>query len=154
DLESVAKGIRLLFGRIPYFIEGSIRERQGELVTTIRVSMEDDPYTVRDEYDESVITVTGKPELVEPMIHETGLRILDRIDPLIVALYQHKLELENKEFDFPKTNQALKEYMSIPPAEQDYLGYDLLGRMHMERADMDSTLTETEREAERAKAIE
>lgn len=154
NLSEIVNGVRMLIRAVPYHVEGNIVERGNALVFTVRINVQDDPDTPNDEGGLRVVEVIGSPDAIKPMIHEASREILNWIDPYIVALYHHRQEFEAGEFAFPKTRAVLREYMQIPPVADNSLAYDLIGRMHSEKARLDPRLTDEERRAERASAIE
>ena len=101
-----------------------------------------------------VIRVPGDPADLRPMFAQAANRLLVDISPYIVALHDFKTELNAKQWDFPKTRQVLAETIQMPPPEDDYLAYDLIGRMHLRRAQQDESLLADARQAQIGLAIE
>jgi tetratricopeptide (TPR) repeat protein len=154
DLTQLVNGTRHLLGLVPYFVQGEFRDRGGEIVLNIRVYAKDESKGVTGAPDVTLVPIQGTAESIETMLHEGTIEILNQIDPYIVALFYHRTELKERDFDFPKTREVIKEYMRIPPVADNSLAYDLLGRMYIERAEMLPELTEAERRAERMLAID
>ena len=98
--------------------------------------------------------VEGDPANPTPMLQEAALELLSYIDPYIVALHYFKLETAEQKWAYPKTRELLKQRIETPPPEDNYLAYDLIGRMHRLRAEQDTTLTPDQRHEELIDAIQ
>jgi len=88
------------------------------------------------------------------MFQEVAVKLLTDIDPYIVALHDFKVELAAKQWDFPMARKVLIERLQTPPPEDDYLAFELIGRMHLRRIDGDETVTADARQAELGLAIQ
>jgi tetratricopeptide (TPR) repeat protein len=143
EISSLINGTRNLFGMIPYYINGEITQRGGDAIFIARVYAKEGK-----EEKVKVVTVKGDPRDLTTVMHEGALGILEEINPYIVALYHRQTETAEKQFDFPKTKAAIDRYLATRPVEEHFLAYGLIGRMHMLRAERDTSLTPEAKEAE------
>lgn len=143
EISALINGTRNLFGLIPYYINGEITQRDGNAIFTARVYSKEGK-----EEKVKVVTVNGGTRDLKTVIREGALGILEEINPYIVALFYRKIETAEKQFDFPKTKAAIDRYLVTRPVEEHFLAYGLIGRMHMLRAERDSSLTPEAKEAE------
>jgi tetratricopeptide (TPR) repeat protein len=134
-------GARNMLGLIKYYINGEITESGGVTQLNIRVYTKDSDNPVK------LIIVTGKGSDLNGLLHEGAVQILEFINPYIIALYHRRIELEQKQFDFPKTHAAIQRFLVNQPTEQHFLAYGMLGRVHMLKAENDTSLTPEQREA-------
>jgi tetratricopeptide (TPR) repeat protein len=65
-----------------------------------------------------------------------------------------KPETTEQRWAYPMTRDLLVKHIENPPPDDNYLAYDLIGRMHRLRAEEDTTLTPEQRHQERLDAIE
>ena len=135
-------GTRNVLGLIKYYINGEITEIGGDPQLSIRV------YTKKEDNPVKLIVVKGKGNDIDALLHDGAVQILEFINPYVVALYHRRIELEQKQYDFPKTNETVQKFLRNQPNEQHFLAYGLMGRMHMLKAERDTSLTPAQREAE------
>jgi len=140
-------GTRNVLGLIKYYINGEVTEHGNDIKLILRI------YTKKEDEPVKLITVTGKADDMEGLIHEGAVETLEYISPYVVALYHRRTELAAGDYDFPKTNATIDKFLKTQPPEQHFLVYGLLGRMHMLKAERDKALTPEQREAEYATAI-
>ena len=79
---------------------------------------------------------------------------MTKIDPFVVALYYYREELAKNEFGFTKTRELIGSSLANSPRWKSYLAYDLIGRMHLTKAKLATTLTDEQRQAELGMAID
>ena len=139
-------GTRNVLGLIKYYINGEITEVGGEPQLSIRV------YTKKEDNPVKLIVVKGKNNDIDALLHDGAVEILEFINPYVIALYYRRLELEQKQYDFPKTHETIEKFLLTQPNEQHFLAYGLLGRMHMLKAERDTSLTPEQREAQYVEA--
>jgi tetratricopeptide (TPR) repeat protein len=149
EISSLINGTRNLFGMIPFYINGEITEKGGEAVFVARVYIQEG-----EEEEVKVITAKGDPKDLRGIMHEGALGILEEINPYIVALYYRKTETAAKRFDYPETQATIERYLASRPVEEHFLAYGLLGRMHMLRAERDTSLTPEGKQAAYDAALE
>jgi tetratricopeptide (TPR) repeat protein len=139
-LGGVVTGARNLVGAITYYVNAEITDNRGEVIFTARVfsRVKDAPVTE--------IRIKGDPSNLGPMFHEAALQMLTGINPYVVGLYYFKQELAARDFDFPKTRALLKEHVESRPPYNNYLAYDLIGRMHLRRFELDDKLDDAGRQ--------
>ncbi|HEY9212501.1 MAG TPA: tetratricopeptide repeat protein [Ancylobacter sp.] len=135
-------GTRNVLGLIKYYINGEITEIGGDPQMMIRV------YTKKEDNPVKLIVIKGQGNDIDAMLHEGAVQILEFINPYVIALYHRRIELEQKQYDFPKTHETIDKFLRTQPNEQHFLAYGLLGRMHMLKAERDTALTPEQREAE------
>ncbi|MGA0562928.1 tetratricopeptide repeat protein [Ancylobacter sp. VNQ12] len=140
-------GTRNVLGMIKYYINGEVTEAGGDTKLILRI------YTKKEEEPVKLITVTGKADDMDGLIHDGAVETLEYISPYVVALYHRRTELAAGNYDFPQTNATIDKFLKTQPPEQHYLVYGLQGRMHMLKAERDKALTPEQREAEYATAI-
>ena len=143
EISSLINGTRNLFGMIPYYINGEITEKGGEAVFIARVYMKEG-----GEERVEMVTAKGDSKNLRGILHAGALGILEQINPYIVALYHRQNETAAKEFDYPQTQAAVGRYLASRPVEEHFLAYGLLGRMHMLKAERDTSLTPEGKKAE------
>jgi tetratricopeptide (TPR) repeat protein len=143
EIASLINGTRNLFGMIPYYINGEITEKGGEATFIARVYSKDN-----GEESVKLVTAKGDPKDLRAILHEGALGILEEINPYIVALYHRQTETETRQFEYPETQAAIRRYLASRPVEEHFLAYGLLGRMHMLKAERDTSLGAEGKEAE------
>jgi tetratricopeptide (TPR) repeat protein len=139
-LGGVVTGARNLVGAITYYVNAEVLDNRGEVVFVARVfsRVSEEPVTE--------IRIKGDPSNLGPMFHEAALQMLTGINPYVVSLYFYTQELTARDFDFPKTRAMLKAHIETPPFSNNYLAYDLIGRMHLRRFELDDKLDDAGRE--------
>ncbi len=142
-------GARNMLGLIKYYINGEITEADGVTRLYVRVYTkdEDNPVKLIIVTGSGKGNVTSKGNEIDALLHEGAVQILEFINPYIIALYHRRMELEQKQFDFPKTHAAIQRFLVNQPTEQHFLAYGMLGRVHMLKAENDTSLTPEQREA-------
>jgi len=135
-------GTRNVLGLIKYYINGEITEVGGDPQLSIRV------YTKKEDNPVKLIVVKGKGNDIDALLHDGAVQILEFINPYVIALYHRRIELEQKQYDFPKTHETIQKFLDDQPNEKHFLAYGLLGRMHMLKAERDTSLTPEQREAQ------
>jgi len=148
DIQLLVTGARNLLGLIPVFVNGEITEAGDDVVITIRVYNRDSKLPMHR------AVVQGDPADMDALLEQTALETLHGINPYVVALYHRRHEMAAGDWDFPATHKAATHFLEERPPEQHFLIYGLLGRMHMLKAERDTTLSEEEREAEYARAVD
>lgn len=148
DIQLLVTGARNLLGLIPVFINGEITEAGDDVIITIRVYNRDGQVPMHR------AVVRGNPEEMDELLREVALDTLYGINPYVVALYHRRQEMAAGDWDFPKTHAVATHFLAERPAEQHFLVYGLLGRMHMLKAERDPLLTDEEREAEYERAVD
>lgn len=146
-LTALVTGLRELVGSVPYYVNGEITESGGKLTFTARVFVET---ATSDVY---VVTSQGDAANLDALLADGALRILERVSPYIVAIHYHQQELVAGKYKFDQTIANLQNFILTLPPDNNYLAYNLIGRMHLERAACDALLTDAEKAAERAKAM-
>jgi tetratricopeptide (TPR) repeat protein len=146
-LTEVVTGMRELTGAIRYYVSGDIADENGKLIFTARVFVEEGSTSAQ------VVKAEGDLANLNGVLEEGALRILEIIDPYIVAVHYHEEELKAGQYRFERTLEKLEKYVLNPPPDNNYLAFDLIGRMHLERAKCDATLTTNDRAAERERAL-
>lgn len=146
EIGQLINGARNTFGLIPYYINGEVTERRGQAVLRARV-------TIEEEERVKLIEVTGDVNDMQGLMHEAALQLLETINPYVVALYHRRAELDAGEFEFPQTRATIQKYLKERPFSEHFLAYGLLGRMHMLKAERDTSLTDAQREETYAEAI-
>ena len=149
EISSLINGTRNLFGMIPFYINGEITQKGSEAVFVARVYVQEG-----DEEEVKVVTARGDPKDLRGIMHEGALGILEEINPYIVALYYRQTETAAKQFDYPQTQATIERYLESRPVEEHFLAYGLLGRMHMLRAERDTSLTQEGTQAAYDAALE
>jgi tetratricopeptide (TPR) repeat protein len=143
EISSLINGTRNLFGMIPFYINGEITQKGGEAVFVARVYIQEG-----DEEKVETVVAKGDPKDLTAILHEGALSILEQINPYIVALYYRQTETAAKEFEYPQTRAAVGRYLVSRPVDEHFLAYGLLGRMHMLKAERDTSLTPEGKQAE------
>lgn len=143
EISALINGSRNLFGMIPYYINGEITQRGGEAIFVARVYSKEGK-----EQKVSVVTSKGDPKNLTAIMHEGALGILEEINPYVVALYLRGTETAAKQFEYPKTLEAIDRYLETRPVNEHFLAYGLRGRLHMLRAEHDDTLSPEAKQAE------
>jgi tetratricopeptide (TPR) repeat protein len=138
---------RNLVGANQFYVSSEIADVNGKIVYTGRL------FTPKSDKPVNVVKVEGDPAAPQPMLAKAALDLLATIDPYIVALHYFKEESRDKQFTYPKTREFLRLRIEIPPPDDNYLAYDLIGRMHRRRAEEDTTLTPDLRHQELLDAI-
>jgi tetratricopeptide (TPR) repeat protein len=149
EISSLINGTRNLFGMIPFYINGEITQKGSEAVFVARVYVQEG-----DEEEVKVVTARGDPKDLRGIMHEGALGILEEINPYIVALYYRQTETAARQFDYPQTQATIERYLESRPVEEHFLAYGLLGRMHMLRAERDTSLTPEGKQAAYDAALE
>lgn len=147
-LGPVVIGSRELFGNVPYYINGEITEESGKVVFVARVFASNVTAPVTN------VEARGEVANLRDVLHEGALQIMSGVNPYVVALYDFKQELAEKKWDFPETREELRRYIDTPPPWNNYLGYDLVGRMHRHRAEEDTTLSPEQKRGELEQAAD
>jgi tetratricopeptide (TPR) repeat protein len=138
---------RNLVGANQYYVSSEIADSNGKIVYTARL------FTPKSDKPVDTVRVEGDPANPLPMLQEAAAQLLTRISPYIMALHFFKQESATKQWDYPKTREFLKLHIANPPPENDYLAYDLIGRMHRRRAEGDTTLNAEQRRQELLDAL-
>lgn len=148
QIQLLVTGTRNLLGMIPVFINGEITEAADDIVITIRV------YNRDKEVPMHRVVVRGDPKNIDGLLQQTALETLEGINPYVVALYYRRTELRDGDWEFPKTRQIATHFLEEWPTDRHYLIYGLLGRMHMLRAERDTSLNEEDRKREYERAVD
>jgi tetratricopeptide (TPR) repeat protein len=148
NLTSLVTSARNLLGLTPYYVSSDFTTRGSAMVFTARIYTRDEIEPVKE------IRVKGTPDDFQPILHEAALQILEKIDPYVVALYYYREELAKGEFGFTKTRELIGSVLANSPRWKSYLAYNLIGRMHLTKARLATTLTDEERQAELGTAID
>ena len=143
EISTLINGTRNLFGMIPYYINGEITQKGGEAVFVARVYVQEG-----DEETVEMVTASGDPKDIHRIMHEGAVGILEVVNPYIVALYYRQTETTAGEYDYPQTQAAIERYLASRPVDEHFLAYGLLGRMHMLKAERDTSLTPEAKQAE------
>ena len=143
EISTLINGTRNLFGMIPYYINGEITQKGGEAVFVARVYVQEG-----DEETVEMVTASGDPKDIHRIMHEGAVGILEVVNPYIVALYYRQAETTAGEYDYPQTQAAIERYLASRPVDEHFLAYGLLGRMHMLKAERDTSLTPEAKQAE------
>jgi tetratricopeptide (TPR) repeat protein len=139
---------RNLVGANKYYVSSEIADANGKIVYTARL------FTPESDQPVNTVKIEGDPANPQPMLAKAALELLTTINPYIVALHYFKEESREKQWAYPKTREFLRQSIETPPPEDNYLAYDLIGRMHRRRAEEDKTLTPEQRHDELVIAIE
>jgi tetratricopeptide (TPR) repeat protein len=139
---------RNLVGANKYYVSSEIADLNGKIVYTARL------FTPKSDEPVDTVRIEGDPANPEPMLKEAAVQLLTTINPYIVALHYFKQESRDKQWEYPKTRELLRLHIENPPPQNDYLAYDLIGRMHRRRAEDDTTLTPEQYRKELLDAIE
>jgi tetratricopeptide (TPR) repeat protein len=126
---------RNLVGANQYYVSSEIADNNGKIVYTARL------FTPKSNEPVDTVRVEGDPANPQPMLQAAAEQLLTRINPYIMALHYFKQESAAKQWAYPKTREFLKLHIEDPPPEDNYEAYDLIGRMHRRRAEMDTTLS-------------
>jgi tetratricopeptide (TPR) repeat protein len=148
NLSTLVGNARNLAGITPYYVTGELQNRGEGVVLDVRV------YSRDRESPVSVISVKGDPKDLRPMLQEAALRILSRIDPYAVALHFYNEELAANELGFVKTRALIGDTLTKSPRWRSYLAYNLIGRMHARKAELDKALSPEQRQAELDMAVD
>jgi tetratricopeptide (TPR) repeat protein len=148
NLSTMVAGVRDLVGITPYHVVGEITPEQEGIRFTART------YAPGDNGRVSVVSVTGKVSNLKPMFHEAALQILTDISPYVVALYYFHEEMAQEDMSFEKTRQLLGRHIGESPRWRTYLAYDLIGRTHRVKAELDTKLSPENRQKELETAVE
>ena len=138
---------RNLVGANQFYVSSEVTDSAGKILYTARL------FSPNSNEPVDTVRVEGDPANPTPMIHEAALQLLTNISPYIVALHYFKQETAALKWDYPKTRELLKQHIETPPPQDNYLAYDLIGRMHRMRAEEDVTLTPDQKRKELNDAI-
>ena len=111
-------------------------------------------FTPKSDEPVNTVKIEGDPADPAPMLSKAAVELLTTINPYIVALHYFKEESREKQWEYPKTRELLRAHIETPPPQNDYLAYDLIGRMHRRRAEEDKTLTPEQQRQELLIAID
>ncbi|MFO1058853.1 MAG: tetratricopeptide repeat protein [Dongiaceae bacterium] len=148
NLATLVGNARNLAGITAYYVTGELQSRGEGVVLDVRVYSRDRDAPV------SVISVKGDPKDLRPMLKEAALRILGRIDPYAVALHYYHEELGAGDLGFGKTRAMIGDTLTKSPRWRGYLAYNLIGRMHAKKAELDTALAPEQRQAELDLAVD
>lgn len=140
-------GARNILGLIKYYVNGEIIEDEKKLTFTIRIFAKEKHEPIR------LLHISGDPEKIDEIIHQGAIQTLEYINPYVVTLYYRRTELAAKNYDFPKTHESVRKFLATQPLDKHFLAYGLLGRMHMLKAELDSSLTPEQQETQYSEAI-
>jgi len=138
---------RNLVGANQYYVSSEIADVNGKIRYTARL------FTPKSDQPVDTVKIDGDPADPAPMLQQAAEVLLTKINPYIMALHYFKQESATKQWDYPKTKEFLKLHIETPPPEDNYLSYDLIGRMHRRRAEFDTTLSPEQRHQELLDAI-
>ena len=148
NLTTLVSSASNLLGFTPYYVSSDFTTRGSVTVFTARIYTRDKIEPVKE------VQVKGSTDDLQPILHEAALQILEKIDPYVVALYYYREELAKNEFGFTKTRELLGSSLANSPRWKSYLAYNLIGRMHLTKARLATTLSDDERRAEIGTAID
>jgi tetratricopeptide (TPR) repeat protein len=148
NLTSLVSSARNLLGFTPYYVSSDFTTRGSVTVFTARIYTRDKIEPVKE------VRVKGIPDDLQPILHEAALQILEKIDPYVIALYYYREELAKSEFGFTKTRELIGSSLANSPRWKSYLAYNLIGRMHLTKARLATSLTDEERQVELGTAID
>jgi tetratricopeptide (TPR) repeat protein len=144
---SVTNDVRNIMVGIPYYVRAEIVEDddktyhfEGRIFRSGKLAVQ----VVRAE-----LTPGLKPAIpdavdgaaLRPLMHEAAVAILTSINPYVVAVHLANIELGRKQWDFPLTTDYLDRMLDNPDPQDDYLAYELLGRVHFWRVEGNANLT-------------
>ncbi len=138
---------RNLVGANKYYVSSEIADSNGKVVYTARL------FTPKSDEPVTTVRIEGDPANPAPMLQDAAVQLLTTINPYIMALHYFKQESAAKQWDYPKTREFMKVHIEDPPPQDNYEAYDLIGRMHRRRADLDTTLSAEQRHQELLDAI-
>jgi tetratricopeptide (TPR) repeat protein len=147
-LNGIVSATRSLTVGIPYSINGEITGSEKELIFRARIFDRTDPEPMTE------IEVKGDLDHLPDMVRQGAREIMVGIAPYVLALETYHNELAKQRWDFSETREILRMHIENPPPEDDYLAYELIGRMHRARAQQDHTLSPQEQQAELDKSLE
>jgi tetratricopeptide (TPR) repeat protein len=139
---------RNLVGANEYYVSSEITDTNGKVLYTARL------FTPKSDDPVNTVKIEGDPANPDPMLAKAAVDLLTTISPYIVALHYFKEESRDKQWEFPKTSEVLRTHIENPPPDNNYLAYDLIGRMHRRRAEADTALTPEQHHQELLAAIE
>jgi tetratricopeptide (TPR) repeat protein len=142
DLSTLVRSARNLAGITAFYVTGELQNRGEGVVLDVRIYSRDRDNPV------TVVSVKGDPKDLRPMLKEAALKILSRIDPYAVALHDYQEELAANELGFVKTRAMIGDALALSPRWRNYLAYNLIGRMHARKAELDTALSPEQRQAE------
>jgi tetratricopeptide (TPR) repeat protein len=147
-LSGLVAATRALTKGVRFFVNGDVTGNDKGLVFRARVldSSSTDPVTE--------FALQGDPEHVPELVANAARQIMVAIDPYVLALNSYGEELRARHWDFSETREILRKHIETPPIEDNYLAFELIGRMHQARAELDTTLTPQDQQAESDKALE
>jgi len=142
NLSSLVANARDLVGITPYHISGDITPEKEGIRFNARIFAPGEAGPVTQ------VTVVGKATELRPMFHEAALQILTNISPYIVALHYFHQEMGEEGLAFTKTRELLGRHIVESPRWRAYLAYDLIGRTHRVKAELDTKLSPEDRAKE------
>jgi len=148
NLLTLVANVRDLTGITPYHISSEITPEQEGIRFTARI------FTPGDGSQVAMVTVVGKASDLKPMFHEAALQMLSTISPYVVALHYFHEEMSQEDLSFTKTRELLGRHIVESPRWKTFLAYDLIGRTHRDKAELDKKLSPEDREKELGMAIE
>jgi len=148
NLSSLVSNVRDLTGITPYHISSEVTPQEDGIRFTARI------YTPGDSSPVGQVTVIGKASDLKPMLHEAALQILTNISPYVVAVYYFHEEMADESLAFTKTRELLGRHIVESPRWRTYLAYDLIGRTHRVKAELDTKLSPEDRAKELDTAAE
>ena len=152
---------RNLVGANQWFISSEVTDANGKIAYAARL------FTPKSDEPVDTVRVEGDPANPQPMLRDAAIKLLTRISPYIVALHYFKLETaqytkaeEDKapaakdRWTYPTPREVLRLHIENPPPDDNYLAYDLIGRMHRFRAERDTDLSPEQRHQELLDAVD
>ena len=148
NLSTLVANVRDLAGITPFHVTGEVTPEQEGIRFTARI------FSPGDDGAVSEVAVVGKASDLKPMFHEAALQIMTDISPYVVALYYFHEEMGEPELAFTKTRELLGRHIVESPRWRTYLAYDLIGRTHRVKAELDTKLSPEDRAKELDTAVE